>query len=114
MFDGRGIVGELIALRHAAPTGLFVDILKRQKDIQDREKIQKKKLTFIELTRLFMRYVFSKLCVLGISYITLGILVEASSLCINSDCRRGECTLDVGGIVMTVVELREQRRRSEF
>lgn len=42
MFDGRGVVGELIALRHAAPTGLFVDILKRQRKTYKTEKKYKK------------------------------------------------------------------------
>lgn len=47
------------------------------------------------------------------SYFALDVLVEANSLCINSDSRRGVCAFDVGGVVVMVVELRENRKKSE-
>lgn len=56
-------------------------------------------------------YIIVKVCLGAWTHITLDLIGQTSSLWFNSDCRRSVCALDVGVVVVAVIELEKERKK---
>lgn len=46
-----------------------------------------------------------------LSYITLDVVSQACPFCLDGDGRRGVCALDVGVVVIAVVQLEKEKKK---